>query len=193
DGALHAVDGAVGEIVDLAAADGDRFGQSAGPGALRVDLAVVVERELPVDVDSVAVLRAGRGAGDRARIVDDRRRVGGGVEIDTGAELAEDARARIVVDRDRQLAGDAVPRAGDRAAVEVMHAAEARVLEIDGVVAGAAGRREGRDLAVVVDGRVGAGPDGVGIRGGDAAGRLVGDRRRDRGGGDVVEVERLPV
>ena len=67
-------------------------------------------------------------------------------------------------------------------------------LEIDAVVAGR-GRRavERDDLAVVVDRRIGAGADGVGIGSLEEAGGLVGDgdaaERRD----EVVEVERLAV
>src|SRR5262249_46474540 len=75
-----------------------------------------------------------------------------------------DAGTGIVVDHQRQFSGDPMTHAADRAAIEIMHAAEADILEIDAVAVTGSG---GSDLTAVVDGCIGARPNGVRIRGRD--------------------------
>src|SRR5262249_18374489 len=159
DGALRAADRAAGKVVHAAAADREGLGQAAGAGAERLDHALIVDSHQAVDIDRIAVHRAGGIAGDGAEIVHRRGGRAAGIHVRAGAEVAGDAGAGVVVDGDRQLAGDAVARAGDRAAGKIVHRAEAYVLEVDAVVVAGAGAG---DLAVIVDGGIGAGADAVG-------------------------------
>src|SRR5262249_28407294 len=118
DSALHAVDGAAGEIVDGAAADGDRLVGLTCGGADRLDQSVAVGGHEAVDGDAVAV-PAGRGAGDGAAIGDRHRAGAGGIHVEAGTRLPGNGRTLVVDDDHGVVAGDAMARAGDAAAVEV--------------------------------------------------------------------------